>query len=256
MSLPWVRLHVPLLDNEDYKRFSPQAQHLYMTLLMLAGKQDQGDYSGRLEARTGPLTLGEVRSHTKYHPTVLTAALEELLASGFVVRDQKTLVIDRFREKAAPLDVIRKREKRRDDGRTAAGQRPDSGGPAGVPEAEADNYEELRSSAKDYQEWPTEPDRLANLARIFLARFANTSDEVKARRQLSQYCTLLASMRQRGATIEQAWKACEDCWSAGDKVPLWGGKIKQATSFLPPRITTPRPVREEVRAPIYQEFKA
>ena len=141
MSLPWVKLHVPLLDNEDFKRFSPQAQHLYMTLLMLAGKQDQGDYSGRLETGTGPITLKEVRSHAQYTTPVLRAALDQLLSGKrpFVMRDADgTLVVARFREKAAPLDVIRKRESRADKAATAGGQRADSGRPKGEPEAEAD----------------------------------------------------------------------------------------------------------------------
>ena len=136
MSLPWVKLHVPLLDNEDYKRFSPQAQHLYMTLLALAGKQDRGDYSGRLETSTGPLTISEVRAYARYPVAQLRAGLDQLLAAGFISRDAGgTLIIERFKEKAAPLDVIRSRANRE---RTANARHTDGVRSETEPEAEAE----------------------------------------------------------------------------------------------------------------------
>lgn len=237
MSLSWVKLHIPLLDNEDYKRFSPPAQHLYMTLLMLAGKQDKGDFSGRLETATGPITLKEVRSHAKWSPSILKSSLEQLLKANFILREKDgTLVVNRFREKSEPKSTERvKRLRAKRDGnadgtvskRNAAFQHETD------TEAESRDYDSLRSSAIRFGEWPGGPDPLADLARIFIDRFANCRDPEKVKRLLRPYTTFLASMRRRGVTIAQAWSACEDCWRAGGEVPLFGGTIRSAADFLP-----------------------
>lgn len=124
-------------------------------------------------------------------------------------------------QKDSPSNAQAQREQCLHDDRTMALRSPIS------------NYEVLRTSAVGWGVWP-EGDELKALALIFVHRFANCADPEKAaKRHLFSYSTTLAAMRQRGVTIAQAWKACEDCWRAGGEVPLWGGKIKSALSFLP-----------------------
>jgi hypothetical protein len=251
VSLPWVKLHVPLLDNEDYKRFSPAAQHLYTTLLLLAGKQDRGDFSGRLEAATGPLTTGEIRSHAKYEVATLNAALKELLKAKFVTRDDGgTLIVARFKDKAAPrsnLSTDRVRAHREREGNyTGPVSETNETRSRNVAEVEAE-YASLRSAAFAFHDWPDEPDRLRDLAVVFLNAFGNTRDPRAVVRNVRPYTATLLAFQKRGATIERAWMACEACWIAGknpekpDKPapPLFGAMIKSALDFLP-SLTAPR----------------
>lgn len=112
MSLPWIKLHTTLLDNETYLDFSSEAQHTFLTCLMLAGKQDVGDYSGRLANDLRPMEARDVARKTGYSRRRQQAALEELLAAGWITRDLTgTLIVERFDEKAAPIKSNRERQR-------------------------------------------------------------------------------------------------------------------------------------------------
>jgi hypothetical protein len=96
------------------------------------------------------------------------------------------------------------------------------------------NSDSLRSSAVSVGTWPGKIDKLRELALVFIAEFANCRDATKAEKYIGQYTGVLAAVRGRGLTIEQAWQACVDAREACGGRPLFGGSIRTAISFLPP----------------------
>lgn len=241
MSLPWVKVHVSLLDNETFRALSPEARHTYLTCIPLAGKQDQGDYSGRLFIRgIGSMTVAGISLYTGYSERRQSTALDELVRVGLLERDlTDCLSVARFKEKSAPLSAVstsRTRAHRQRRFGTDEERSAERSGNAPEAEEEADsNYASLRSAAIDYGSWPTEPEALSSLALVFIARFANCPDPRKAGKYLSPYSSFLAGVRRDGYTIEQVWGACESCWIAGDRMPLWGGTIARVRQYLPNR---------------------
>jgi hypothetical protein len=142
MSLPWVKLHTTLLDNETYADLSSEAQHTFLTCLMLAGKQDVGDYSGRLVTDLRPMVARDIARKTRYTVRKQEEALHELLAAGWLSTDLTgTLIVERFEEKAAPLASNRERQRTLRERRrnvTKTGQKQ-------IVEAEAEGDSSLRS---------------------------------------------------------------------------------------------------------------
>lgn len=242
MSLPWVKVHTSLLDNETYKRFSPEAKLTFYTALLLAGKQD---LNGRLEAPPfGPLTEKDFAEKTGYGLRVQRQALSQLLTAKFLSRDLLGCYsIERWDEKAGDDSVraaARDRQRRRRDRLRHDVTRDASHESNGDvtrdnvtdKEEEIDNSASLRSAALCHVTIPTDPAELQALALIFVERFAHTKDPGKARRQLGEYAPVLAKLGGRGLTTEQLWDACEKCLIAGGEVPLFGAKIKRVYAFL------------------------
>jgi hypothetical protein len=233
VSLPWVKLHTSLLDNETFQRFTPAAKLTFLTALMIAGKQDLG---GRLEAPPfGAIDSKAIASKTGCRIRMQDEALSELVTAGFLSVDlHGTFVIERWDEKAGDESRLanqRARVKRfRDKHRNVT-----RNGETVTDKEEEVEFASLRSAAIDYGKWPAEPEILSSLALVFIARFANCADPRKAGKYLSPYSSFLAGMRRDGYTIEQVWQACEDCWVAGDRVPLWGGTIARVRQHLPGR---------------------
>lgn len=239
MSLPWVKLHTSLLDNEDYKRFSDAARHIYVTLIMLAGKQDRGDYSGRLDTATGPLKPSEIAAYFRYDSATFQGALRQLAAAGFISKDlTKTIVVNRFKEKSAPLEVIRARKNRR----LAYEPNTNAVRTEYAPEAEAEvevDYASLRSAVIARSIWPKTPEGMRELARPFVVAFANCKDRRKQPAHVSEYAPVLTIMCGRGLTIEQAWEAFEKAWRANDEEPLWRAEAKRALAQISSRSPSP-----------------
>lgn len=239
MSLPWVKLHTSLLDNETFQRFTPAAKLTFLTALMIAGKQDLG---GRLEAPPfGSIDSKAIALKTGCRPKYQDQALSELVAAGFLSVDLNgTYVVERWEEKAGDESRLanqRERARRyrgkktsRDDAVTRHAQNVTD-----KEKEEEVEFASLRSAAIEYVTWPTEPEILSSLALLFIARFANCPDPRKAGKYLSPYSSFLAGMRRDGYSIEQVWAACEQCWIAGDRMPLWGGTIARVRQHLPER---------------------
>lgn len=234
MSLPWVKLHTTLVDNTTYRRFSPEAKLTFLTSLMIAGKENRG---GRLETSLGPITAGEIADATRLAPKRQREALEELLSAQFLSQDLTgTFVVERFQEKTADLSTIRTRRLRErravqerlasDDGTILerSGNAPDRR------KEREELYASLRSAAVGTVPGtflPRQVSGLKALARLFIPRFANTHDAAKVELQVPYYVDTLKVMAARGATIEQAWSAFEQCWGVDEK-PLFGAKCKRA----------------------------
>jgi len=100
MSLPWVKVHTTLLDNDRYRALSAAAKHTFTTAIILAGKLDVGE--GRLEIeRVGPMSAAAICGYTSLRIKCQEDAIAELLQVGFFERDLTgTLRIARFEEKA------------------------------------------------------------------------------------------------------------------------------------------------------------
>ncbi len=79
--MKWVKLHVSLLKNVNYRRLSIAGKITFLTALMLAGDCDN---KGLLAVRTGPLTVKEVALETSLPPRQQAAALQELCAAAFL----------------------------------------------------------------------------------------------------------------------------------------------------------------------------
>jgi hypothetical protein len=207
---------------------------------MLAGKQDHGDYSGRLEVpNLGPITVADIAGKTKYSPRRQQAAIDEIVRAGWLSRDLTgTLVVERFKEKSAPLSAVSTPRSRAHRERSRNGKEtfPERRGNGAEAEAEAEAYcASLRSAAIGRGEWPPDPDSLSALALLFIARFANCPDPVRGEQWAQAYSSFLAGARRDGWTIEQTWKACEDCWLGGKGKPLFDNLISRARNHFPSR---------------------
>lgn len=257
MSLPWVRVWTSLLDNDGYRLLSAAGKHTFTTSLMLAGKLD---CQGRLEIENvGGLTVEQIAAYTSLKTAIQAKALDELKKLGFLTQDMLgTYAVARWDEKAGDEATRagnaarqrRHRQRRRGDAsvtedRDGNGVTPLHRNAQTVTDKDKDlelEYELLRNSAIAFSEWPSakETERFQRLAAIFLERFGNTTDPEKVKRHLGAYATALAAFRSRGATIEAAWSACEECWNVEDGVPLSGEKIKRTIAYIGKTDTTKR----------------
>jgi hypothetical protein len=115
------------------------------------------------------------------------------------------------------------------------------GYPSGITESdklrklETRDSDSLRSSALEIRDWPNEVENLKSLAWNFVVVFANCRDHDKISRHLPAYTQFLAKCRSRGATVAEAWKACEDALIANNEKPLFASSVKTALDFLPNR---------------------
>jgi hypothetical protein len=233
MALPWVKLHVGLIDNDAFKRLSRGAKLTFFCSLSLAGKQD---LDGVLALRTGPMTPSEIGYYTGLSKAQQTECLDELVTAGFLIRGlDSAWAVAKWKEKAGDVSTTRTRayRKRHSD---VPGTFPERECDAVDKEEEEDkdNWASLRSAALAFGEWPR-AERLADLSAIFLRRFANCRSDEAIKKHRPAYATALASFRSRGATIGQAWEACEEAVAASGGVPLFGASAKNALSFLPSR---------------------
>lgn len=112
MSLPWVKLHTSLLDNDRFKLLTPEGKLTFYTAIALAGKLDS---DGALIINGwGPMRAANVASYTSLDNLVQTQALEELAKVGLLVVDQETLRVAKWDEKCgnpSHLTSQRKRQK-------------------------------------------------------------------------------------------------------------------------------------------------
>lgn len=242
MSLPWVKLHTSLLDNEAYQRFSSAAQHTFTTCLMLAGKQDQGDFSGRLEIpNLGPIKIDEIAAKTKYDAATQKAALKELLAAKFLSRDlMGTFTVERFREKAAPLSTERTRRYRERHGNVAGtSQEHRANAPEVKTDAEVD-LSSLRSEITAFSDFgETGGERFQRAAHVFTVAFSGAKRAEKVANYEPYYADTLAAMAGRGASPGDAWTAFTLAVKARSKIegrpkPLFSS-AKIALNYLPSR---------------------
>lgn len=258
MSLPWVKLHISLLDNEAYKRFSNDAQFTFLICLMLAGKQDNGTYSGRLEvARVGPIAVADIANRMRFTPRRQQCAIDELLKAGWLSKDLTgVLTVERFEEKAAPksylsTDRVKSSRERFGNENETKKTRSRNG-----PEEEVDT-DSLRSSAgahkretkKNRSKEPVDaswqkpmreagkavlpvrlndmtPEQVMALSRLGLYEFANCrSSERTNRRKAVGFAKGLAGIARRreygDMTGTEYMTALKRVWQLGGEAPIF-----------------------------------
>lgn len=113
----------------------------------------------------------------------------------------------------------------------------------------------LRSSAIDYETWPDDVATLKGLGLLFVARFANCHDPLKAQKHLPHYLGVLAAMRSRSVSLTQAWQAFDDALEANGDKPLFSAAAKCAMNFLPSRGRRLDDVDEAELDPMIAEFR-
>ena len=84
-------------------------------------------------------------------------------------------------------------------------------------------------------ELPPNVETLKAVALPFLATFANTKEPNAVRKALPACVEVLSQMRARGCSTSEAWDAFSDALCVNDGLPLFGGSVKKAMSYLPSR---------------------
>lgn len=80
MSLPWVKVHVSVLDNDVFQGLSANARLTFLISIPLAQKLGQG---GKLATRLAPLTISQLQKYTGLSANLQANALDELAVSKF-----------------------------------------------------------------------------------------------------------------------------------------------------------------------------
>jgi hypothetical protein len=237
VSLPWVKLHTSLLDNETFQRFTPGAKLTFLTALMIAGKQDLG---GRLEAPPfGAIDSKSIALKTGCKIKMQDEALSELVTAGFLTVDLNgTYIVERWEEKTgSAISTTRTRalrERKRNDEGTFPNGSPRTRGENEEVEAEVD-YTALRAAATGRSGWPKTPEGMRELAVPFVSVFANCRNKRKQPPHVTEYASVLTIIAGKGLTIEQAWDAFEKAWRTNDEEPLWRAEAKRALAHIPSR---------------------
>lgn len=241
MSLPWVKLHTSLLDNETFQRFTPAAKLTFLTALMIAGKQDLG---GRLEAPPfGAIDSKAIASKTGCRAKYQDEALSELVTAGFLSVDLNgTYIVERWEEKAGDESRLlnqRARSKRyRDTKRHVTTNEQANVTNVTDKEEEEELVSSLRSEIAQRVEWPdVGTPEFTVWARVFTIWFSGAKDPVKVQGYQPYYSDALAAMRGRSVTPAEAYKAFEAAVQARSKPgkppkPLFSS-ARTALSYLP-----------------------
>ncbi len=111
MGLPWVKVHVSVLDNDVFKQFSGPARLTFLIALPLAQKLDM---NGALATRLKPLSVADIAVYTglamKHQPN----ALAELVKGGFLTLSDSTYRVERFAEFQGPAPSTDRVKKHRE----------------------------------------------------------------------------------------------------------------------------------------------
>jgi hypothetical protein len=260
MALPWIKLHVSLIDNDAFKRLSTGSKLTFYTALGLAGKQDQ---DGALAVRGGPMTVAEIASYTGLSPREQVAALGSLVEFDFLsMREDSTYVVERWESKAG--DGSRDRTRRyRDKQKTASETSPSTSRKRhrNVTETKSSRKSDgtdkeidkeidtslLRKAALGFMNWPVDVDGLRAITRPFLAAFGNVTGDDAIKKHGPKYAQVLSQMRGRGVTISAAWQAFTEARAMNEDRPLFGDQAKTAMSYLPSRSMPPPPGAQAAR---------
>lgn len=236
MALPWVKLHVSLIDNDDFKRLSRAAKLTFFFAISLAGKCDM---DGELRVRTGSMSVAEIAHYSGLTEKQQREALDELVAADFLYMSLDSAYgVQRWKEKAGDTSTVRTkrfRERHKNVAETFPERKSDAIDKD--KDLDIDMAASLRSAAVGFGPIPSDPHKLRELAVPFLRRFGNCHDTEKQAKPLGDYAGVLAAMRGKGLDVPQAWQACEDALIANGGAPLFGPKIKTALNFTGARIT-------------------
>jgi hypothetical protein len=241
MALSWVKLHVSLLDNDAFRRLSPEARLTFLVSIGLAAKQNQG---GALVIRdVGPMSIDDIGLYTGLDHGAQEKALGELTKVGRFLSTDLTgaYVVERFSEKAGDSSAARTRryrsksvtpeEQSRDSSVTVT--RPSPKRHRDALEEEVDKDKDL-DSVDSLRSSPARiPEDLTKLSRSFAAGFSNCKTKASLQKQATHMSDFLAICRSRGVTVGIAAKACADARQANGDKPLFGASVKRAIAYLP-----------------------
>lgn len=229
MGLPWVKVHVSILDSDIFQALTAPARLTFLVAIPLAEKLGQG---GRLATRVGPLSISNLCKYTGLAEKHQRPALCELIVALFleieadgaysVCRfrefqgDSSTLRTRAYRGKTAKCDVpVTFSERFRDVTRTSLARSGDSGDRDRDRDIDSDTLCVLAEKVDDMDggsclcspqcvcaDWAVE-----TVSMLFLAVFANSKTEQSQRRLVSQWSGTLRDMRAQKYPWQAIWDA-------------------------------------------------
>jgi len=231
MSLPWVKVHVSVIDNDVFQALSGPARLTFLVAIPLAEKLGQG---GRLSTRVGPLTMASICKYTGLTEKHQRPALDELVTTLFfehqadgayaVARfsefqgDSSASRTRAYRDRANPSGkvtvtfaerfgnvTVTSQERSRDavDIDRDVDRDKECGDTLRVLAAKVDGMAGetcLCSPQVVRADWSVE-----SLSMLFLAVFANAKSEQSQRRLVSQWSGALRDMRAQKYSWQAIW---------------------------------------------------
>lgn len=250
MPLPFIKFYFRDWEADlQLMECSLQAQQVWLRMMRVMHEAEP--YGFFVSREGGPVDISAFARKVGILPRVLRRLIAELETHSVFSRDPEGRIYSRrmlrdYAKSIAGVEFGKEGAAFATLGRDTGGEGT-PGGEGAHPSPEAgpggpirqkfrdSDSDSLRSSAIGFGGWPHEIGKLRSLALLFIAEFANCRDPVKAEKHIGPFASALATMRARGANIEQGWQACIDARDACGGRPLWGASIKTALSFLPSR---------------------